>query len=528
MTHRRTILYEGVRPHKRMYRAFAFLITMQLFLSFSCQQAVNAQSSPRLSLEFKDTDIRDILKALSAIANVNIVADSTVEGKISLKIRDLDLPQALDAVLGVGGYKRTLRNGVYLVSHNALPEIPSVNRDSSGNLTIEAKDADLRQLLLTVSKEGGISVVPAPSLAGTISIELQQISAKDVVPILAKAGGAQCSQQNGVWFVDPTPTKVDYTRPDTPKRDTVLTRMISMKYLKATDAVDYMSKCASGSSDLLRQSAAIRCTKEDHALLVTGTEDAIAEVKDELAQIDVPAPQVMLEAKLLELNGSSTKDLGLVVASGNIGGNLSVDLLKGELSYSSAGYKKSINATIQALVERGKGKIIASPSICTVTGHEASIDIGDVEYFKVTNTDSQSSGTAVYYPYTTLQTVNSGISLKITPWVGANGDITATIQPEVSSVTGITADGLPQISRRKANTIIRVKDGDTIVIGGLTQHSKNSSVQSTPILGDIPILGNFFRTTKVTSSETELLIFITPKILSIDGQSKEKAEIEKK
>jgi type II secretory pathway component GspD/PulD (secretin) len=103
--------------------------------------------------------------------------------------------------------------------------------------------------------------------------------------------------------------------------------------------------------------------------------------------------------------------------------------------------------------------------------------------------------------------------LKITPWVGASGEITADIEPEVSSVSAITAEGLPEINRRKARTTIRIRDGDTIVIGGLKQQDNTKSVTKIPLLGDLPILGALFRSTKSITRESELLILITPRIL---------------
>lgn len=527
------------------HTACLVFVCLMLVSVMAISRASTEVNSKKVSLEFKDTDVRDVLRGLGLIAGVNIVADSTVDGKISVKFTSMELDQALDAIVSAGGYKYTCNDGVYLVSRNSFPEVTTIATDAAGRVTIRARDADLRQLLLDVSKKTAVSIVPSSNLLSTISLDLKDISSSDVVSVLAKAGNASCTLQNGVWFVEaniPKPDPAAIARSDSSSGmaghrsggNAVMTKSLPLNYIKASDAVDYLTKVTAqsgtGTPDTSRAGASIRSTKEENVLLVTGNEDAIARVQEDLQQIDMPAPEVMLEARLVEVYGSADKTLGLLLANGSEN-KTSLDLLKGQLTYASAGYTRTLNAGLQAIIDKGQGKVIASPSICTLTGHEASIDIGEVRYFKITSSDNgSSSGTsATYYPYSTIQTVSAGIVLKITPWVGASGEITASIQPEVSSVTGITSDGLPEISRRKASTTIRVKDGDTIIIGGLKQQEKTRNTTSTPILGDLPVLGALFRNTHITTRDSELMIFITPRIMRNTSEpAVEKKENDKK
>lgn len=239
----------------------------------------------------------------------------------------------------------------------------------------------------------------------------------------------------------------------------------------------------------------------------------------------------MLEAKILDVSTLKEKDIGLILGNGSKN-NITFDVLQGQVAYVMKGVSKDLNAAFQSFVSNGNAKILANPSICTLSGHEANIDIGQVRYYKVTNfSDSNQQNSPAYYPYSTLQTINAGISLKITPWVGSTGEITTTIGLEVSSVTGVTAESLPEIDRRKADTLIRVHDGDTIVIGGLKQREHTRSVTKVPILGSLPIIGQLFNNTSSKTRNSELLILITPSILpnnkDISAVSPEKVSVKK-
>lgn len=536
------------RNHERRWLRWSLWVGgIGLFLVFlfaiSSAYAGGSDAPAGIELEFKDTGIRDVLQAIAAVAHVNIVTDSTVDGRVTVKLKGGTVKEALEAVLKVCRCHYRLEGDVYLVSRNRFPESTVISVDSEGRVTVRARDADLREVLMDVSREAGLSVVPSADITGKISIELQGVPISEVVPALVKAGDVSCFEQNGIWFVEPTSPSAgkdsegrsEPPSPDVPTGSSgsavgiraakpVVTRVIGLKYLKASEALEYLSKASlSGSTSGSGLPPAIRTTKEENILLVTGTEEAIARIQEEIEQIDIPAPQVSLEARIMEIYTGKDKSLGLLLARASEG-KFAIDVLQGELSYASGGFTKELNAILQSLVQRGDGKVIASPRICTLAGHEALIDIGEVRYFKVTTypESGQPGGQPpVYYPYATLQTVSAGIMLKITPWVGATGQITVEIECEVSSVAGITSEGLPEIHRRKANTTIRVRDGDSIAIGGLMQQEDTKSVTKIPVLGDLPILGGLFRNTKVISRQSELLIFITPKILSSNGSTEQ-------
>ena len=157
--------------------------------------------------------------------------------------------------------------------------------------------------------------------------------------------------------------------------------------------------------------------------------------------------------------------------------------------------------------------IKARPNITTLNGQQATIDVGTVQYYKVVNVDKDGKEETRY------QSVNGGVTLQVTPWVSGSGEITLKLSPSVSNIGAVSAEGPPQVSRRMVDTTVRVKDGQTIVIGGLIQDIGTNIKSRVPILSDIPIIGELFKSNNRDVNQTELIIYITPRVLKTDEEN---------
>lgn len=168
------------------------------------------------------------------------------------------------------------------------------------------------------------------------------------------------------------------------------------------------------------------------------------------------------------------------------------------------------------MVSQGKAKVRANPRIATLNGHEANINVLTKYRYREMLRDPK---TGDYLPSGTPREIETGIKVKIRPWVTASNEINLEILPEISNKTGeieVSAVGgaLPVTSKRQINTNIRVKDGETIIIGGLIQSQNTESIAQVPLLGRIPILGYLFKQKKEEDTQTEMVIYITPHLLS--------------
>ena len=268
----------------------------------------------------------------------------------------------------------------------------------------------------------------------------------------------------------------------------------------------------------------MRLEPKTNVLTVTASPEIIKRVKEGLSKIDVPPRQVMVEALVTELTKAARKSLGIDASwlGTKDGRDLSVILPIGDLLDSTLGiryfkpaskykgWSGTFSATLKALVQDGKVNIRANPRVATLEGQKATILIGKEQYYVIVTG-------AAPYSYGQLERIPVGVSLDIIPYISDKGEITVEIHPEVSDVVGTGATGLPVVSKRAVTTSVRVKDGETIVIGGLLQKNESTVRRKIPLLGDIPILGYLFSRTDKTVDEVETVIFITPHILT-DGE----------
>ena len=248
-----------------------------------------------------------------------------------------------------------------------------------------------------------------------------------------------------------------------------------------------------------------------NAIWITGSPERIARVKDQIALIDIPVDSVILETQFVELTETGARNLGIDLANAN--GQIAVGTLTtgANLPFGtnlsrilpSAG----LQAAIYAQVQRGEGRIVSRPRIAAQSGSTAKIITGDA--LPILTSIALSGVNAVSQQ---VQYVNVGVTLQIAPRVSSDGFVTSQIYGVVSSVTGFS-QGYPTISQREAETSASVRDGETFVIGGLTQENNLTSRSKVPLLGDLPAVGNLFKVKRSTRSKTELYIVITPHIV---------------
>lgn len=248
-----------------------------------------------------------------------------------------------------------------------------------------------------------------------------------------------------------------------------------------------------------------------NAIWVTGSAEKIARIKEQIAMIDVPVDSVILETQFVELTEQGAKNLGIDL--NNNAGQLAVGTLQTG-SFLPFGVDPNdvlpsgaLQAAIYAQVERGEGRIVSRPRIAAQSGSTAKIITGDALPILTAITLSGVNGVSQQVQY-----VNVGVTLQIAPRVSADGFVTSQIYGVVSSVTGFS-QGYPTISQREAETSASVRDGETFVVGGLTQENVITNKSKVPILGDIPLVGNLFKLESSTRSKTELYIVITPHIV---------------
>lgn len=259
-----------------------------------------------------------------------------------------------------------------------------------------------------------------------------------------------------------------------------------------------------------------------NAIIFKGTQADGQRLLQAVRALDIATKQVTLEAKVIAINKEDSKNLGVSWNWDKIPQNENYqssydDDSENSNSYGGnfkfwRGYSFKFDATLNALFAKGKAKLLATPSIITIPGREASIFIGD--HIPVQTEKHNSTGS-----YTTTEYLDAGIKLTYTPIVSSDGKmVTATVHTEVSTPTLVSEMKNYRITSRTADTNVRMLNGETLIIGGLINEEEQKSIQRVPLLSNIPLFGELFKNRNKRKAKTEVIMILTPHITEA-GQS---------
>jgi type IV pilus assembly protein PilQ len=363
-----------------------------------------------------------------------------------------------------------------------------------GLLSLRALRADIHGLIAEIARTTGLSVAVDDAVNRTVSLRLDRVTPQVALQSIATANGLALAQIDGVTMLsEGVPTDLATYR------------------LSGTESFRMQNTQARVASELLPNflNSYINVNAEQNAVVVTAPTQMLAKIGRDLERVDQPSPQIVIEAIAVEFSENSDQDLGLSITQQRSTSVTRIDPASGALSYTTIGVlPQTFEAKLRALEQTGRARVRARPRIAVVNGKQADLFIGAQRFIQ---TQFNSFGQT----QTRIQPVDVGVKLAITPLTGGNGEITTRIAPEVSNITELNLQtGLPVLSTRRADTTVRIKDGETVAIGGLTLNQEQRSDQRIPLLGDLPLIGPLFRAQKRNRVQTELVIFVTPHVLT--------------
>ncbi len=374
---------------------------------------------------------------------------------------------------------------------------------TTGRVTNVFAEEDVRQALRDIGAQAGVVIVPDATVQGTVSIELRDVPVEKALELVLFSGGFVYKKVNGAYLVGtPDPQNPTFTTLADVKR-------VTLHNLKAAEVVDTFSAA---------YKKFVQADAANNVLVITAPQSILETIAENVALLDQPLPQVMIEVLVAEISTGAAKRLGVTWRWDSFGfnvGNPLDDTRTTGGATSTSGNSNSMSwteattldlANLRLLVDKNSAVIRANPRVSTLDGREAEIFVGREQYFSVYTGNT-------LYPTTQLQLVKAGITLKIKPNVGEDGNLLIAIDPEVSDVVSVSENGAPVIATRKVHTTVRCKESGTIVLGGLTQVIKSIQETKVPVLGDLPLIGSLFRDKTRSSEETEVVIFLRPHIL---------------
>ena len=415
--------------------------------------ARNAEGEPLVTNVFADTELKQALADISAQTEVTVIADNTVTGIVSADLKGVPLERALAIILQAGGYSFVKLEDYYLVGA-PLPDNPNfhlLSRLEIVELRHIRPEAVLDLLALPYGRYlSAEGLVPAPSASGT-------------------QGGASSPFAL-------TPRRAGLSR-----------------------ALQGTTTSPSGANT----------PPEPTRIAINAPPALMTAIKAAIERLDQPRSQVMIEAVVLEVSQEALKDLSLSFVNRVFGQrSLGISTSPNNSNVTFSSVTSDDISRLTALVQRGVARLRANPRLATIDGQTAEVEVGRENYFSI-NTGSSA------FPNNTLEVIRSGIFLRITPRVLEDTrEVITRLEPEVRDVTGRGPAGLPEITFRRAATNLRVRDGQSIVIGGLINEFTTQSRTKIPLLGDIPLIGKAFRGVSSRRIRTETIIIITPHILN--------------
>lgn len=363
----------------------------------------------------------------------------------------------------------------------------------NGLISIRAVRADIHELMGAIARESGLAVAVDDAVDRKVSLNLQDVPPDSAVRTIGTAYGLALAPINGILMLsEGVPSDLATYR------------------ASSTQSFRIQNSQADAISGLLPNflSQYVKTNAEQNAIVVTAPAQILTKIGTDLKRVDVPSPQIAIEAIAVELSDTSDLDIGLRFGNPNPGDYASLDVGGGTLSYNTIGtLPRTFDASLRALELKGRARVRARPQMVVVNGATANLFIGSQRFIL---TQFNQSGLT----QNRIQPVDVGVKLSVTPLTGGNGEITARVAPEVSNITELDLQSsLPVLSTRRSETTVRVKDGETIAIGGLTLDQEQSRRGKIPFLGDLPLLGRLFRSRKDTKVKTELVVFVTPRIV---------------
>jgi type II secretory pathway component GspD/PulD (secretin) len=435
-----------------------------------------APADPPISLDVRDAPISDVIALLAKQSGANVVADQSVRSqRVTLRLTGVGFLEALEVLATAHGLQVQRRDGVLIVgSADALNRQAGEDTGFSGiSSTVvlplrRAAPEDVAKELLSILPSGAIVVPDHRSSAILLTADTRTIAqARHIVEIL-DGSSSQLANRS-------------------------LTHAYVLRFTRAEDVVKELKGVLPDGTFVADDA--------QNAVLVTGSNEAQELAMHAIAQIDVAGPQVLFEVRVADITPTNDQsDVGL-----EFGGlDLQGQPLSGGTTYAFTGGTISVNVRLNALVTSGHAQILATPRLVTLNGREADLLIG--ETYPIVYNTSVLGGQNVQF-------VDIGVKLRLTPIIGPDGSVTAEIHPEYSELQGFTSSGYPIIANRKIDSTLRVRNGQTIVLGGLLRDVSSDTIARIPWLSQIPVLGKLFQDKQSSHERDEIVFLITPHII---------------
>lgn len=373
-------------------------------------------------------------------------------------------------------------------------------------ISLNLKNAPLNTVIYSLGKEAGMNIVTSGAIQGKVSVNLNNVSPYEALISVLNASGYGYKKEGEIIRIAVPPSQ-KLSGEQLFSEKGLTTRAFVSNNLLPVDMEELIKK-------LDYKDTKILSAKGSNVIVVEAPAQIIKKIDKILQKLDTPPNQVLVEARLMEItmgNGATPDVLGFKGKYTGTNYSAQTEGLANPATTGTPGFyahvvKGNAEAYVEALQNKTGYNLLANPKVLAVSGKPANIISGSKLGYKTTLTTTTGTSQNVDF-------LEVGTKLSFTPYISSDGTIKMEIHPEVSEGS-ITTDGLPQKQTTEATTTVIVRDGDTVIIGGLIKNKSTETEKGVPVIMNIPIIGNFFKRKELTWEKTEIIAMLTPHIMT--------------
>lgn len=487
-----------------------------------------------LTIKLQNVDITKFIGKLSEVTGKNFLLSSGTSGRLTGTLSSITLEGALKHLLFNNGFYYQLKDSIFYISRSAFFSSNDKNAATTqpywvsafgGKVTVDINQANLDRVITDLAQQLQLQVVKLAVPSVNVTLKCVDMPVEKAFYYLFRGTEFTYKIDEGIYIIGNKTSKSMEN-----------TKLVRLNYLQADKIKE---KIPAG----ITQNVLVQVIPEHNALVLNGTVENLESVEEYLHAIDQPVPQVLIEALVVDYNLDNMMQYGISAGRGDSttaarastwapGLDVTASGAKINKILSDIGSIKMFNtdinvgkwaklpddfyANIKFLEDHGIANVRSKPLLSALNGHTASLKIGTVQNYVLTDVVPFNSTTGTtLIEKENIQKLEATISFEITPWVGPNNEMTLEIKPDFQTpVSAFTPQkgNIPAINTRSLTSTVRLRDGETIILGGLIQESDNDSKIGLPFISDIPIIGDFFSTVDKKKTKGELIIYLTPKI----------------
>lgn len=369
-------------------------------------------------------------------------------------------------------------------------------------LSITLKETDLREVLNILAFKGGVNIIAGDDVDSKVNVQLKDVPWEQALDVILKTYNYTYKREDKLIRVMSLARALEEE-----SKLPLETRIVPLNFAKVDDLKGSLGK-------ILSKRGTIEVDNRTNSLIITDVPETVQKVEIAAMELDTKTPQVLIEAMMVDVKITNNEEWGTIISqltnpkSHNNSNMLTTSMAGSQtnnLSFTAMSDNFNIAAIIDIWVTQNKAVILASPKVLTLDNQEATIEIIEkIPYIETVDTGGGATQN--------IKFEEAGVKLSVTPHITSGRFISMNVKPSQAFSSGTFQDRLI-IDERKAETNLLVRDGQTIVIGGLRQTSETFTYEKVPVLGDIPYLGMLFKKKVKKKVETELVLFVTPHII---------------